>query len=67
MKVEDYVIFLELGRKMEWFQKKRASVVWMEVQNKVGWSRKITNLSGNGRSVTRGVYNVALSRSFQTM
>jgi hypothetical protein len=53
---------------MELYQKnKTASVVWMDVQNKVGWSRTITNLSGNGRSVTRGVYNVALSRPLQTM
>ena len=67
MKVEDYVIFLESGRKMEWSQKIRASVVWMDVQNKVGWSRTVTNLSGSGRSVTRGVYNVVLSRPLQTM
>jgi len=51
MKVKDYVIFLESGRKMVWYQRKRASVVWIDVQNKVGWSRTIINLSGNGRCV----------------
>jgi len=64
MKVES---FLESARKMEWSQQKRAAVVWMDVQNKVVWSRTINNLSGNGRSVTRGVNNVALSRPLQKM
>jgi hypothetical protein len=59
MKVES---FLESAKKMEWSQQKRAAVLWMDVQNKVVWSRTINNLPGNGRSVTRGVNYVALSR-----
>lgn len=39
--MEHYVSFLESESKMERSQKKRASVVWMNVQNKVGWSRTI--------------------------
>jgi hypothetical protein len=39
MKVER---FLESARKMEWSQQKRAAVVWMDVQNKVGWSKQST-------------------------
>ena len=67
MKVEDYVTFLESGRKMEWSQKKELQSCGWLYRKKVAWSRTIAKLSGNGRSVTSVVYNVGLSSPLQTM
>jgi hypothetical protein len=61
--VEDYISLLESGRKMEWSK----SFSFVDAQNDVGRPRTTTNLSGNGRSVTRGIYDAALSRPLQKM